>query len=41
MSKKQLAILSVSNKTGLIRFAERLHKLEIEFIASGGTARKS
>lgn len=35
-----LAILSVSNKTGLLQFAERLHKLGIDLIASGGTARK-
>ena len=33
------AILSVSNKHGLVDFARRLYRLGIELIASGGTAR--
>ncbi|XP_002128652.2 bifunctional purine biosynthesis protein ATIC [Ciona intestinalis] len=35
-----LAILSVSNKQGLENFAKRLQDLEIDLIASGGTAKK-
>jgi len=33
------ALLSLSNKTGLIEFARGLHDLGVELIASGGTAR--
>jgi phosphoribosylaminoimidazolecarboxamide formyltransferase / IMP cyclohydrolase len=33
------ALLSVSDKTGLIEFARRLHEAKVQLIASGGTAR--
>jgi phosphoribosylaminoimidazolecarboxamide formyltransferase/IMP cyclohydrolase len=33
------ALLSVSDKTGLIEFARRLHEANVQLIASGGTAR--
>ena len=32
------AILSVSNKEGLVEFAKKLHDLGFKLIASGGTA---
>ncbi|MCX7853990.1 MAG: bifunctional phosphoribosylaminoimidazolecarboxamide formyltransferase/IMP cyclohydrolase, partial [Caldilineales bacterium] len=32
------ALLSVSDKTGLVPFAQGLHRLGIELVASGGTA---
>ena len=32
------AILSVSNKQGLVEFAKKLHDLGFKLIASGGTA---
>jgi len=34
-----LAILSVSDKTGLIPLAEKLSKLGLKLVASGGTAK--
>lgn len=34
------ALLSVSDKTGLIDFARRLHELGLGLVASGGTASK-
>jgi len=34
------ALLSVSDKTGLAQFAQRLHEAAVELIASGGTARR-
>ncbi len=34
------ALLSVSDKTGLISFAQKLHDARIELVASGGTARQ-
>lgn len=34
----QRALISVSDKSGLIEFAQRLHKLGIEILATGGTA---
>lgn len=34
------AILSVSNKQGLVEFAKKLHDLGFKLIASGGTARQ-
>lgn len=40
MATKKQALLSVSNKTGLVEFAEALHNLDFQLIASGGTARK-
>ena len=33
------AILSVSNKEGLVEFSKKLHNLGLELIASGGTAK--
>ena len=33
------ALLSVSNKAGLIPFAEKLHKFGLKLVASGGTAK--
>jgi phosphoribosylaminoimidazolecarboxamide formyltransferase/IMP cyclohydrolase len=35
-----LAILSVSDKRGLIAFATRLHALGLQLVASGGTAKE-
>ncbi|XP_071788214.1 bifunctional purine biosynthesis protein ATIC-like [Asterias amurensis] len=35
----EIALLSVSNKTGLIDFAKRLHVLGLHLVASGGTAK--
>jgi hypothetical protein len=34
-----IALLSVSDKTGLLPLATRLHKLGLELVASGGTAK--
>ena len=34
-----LAILSVSDKRGLVEFAKRLHAAALDLIASGGTAK--
>jgi phosphoribosylaminoimidazolecarboxamide formyltransferase / IMP cyclohydrolase len=39
MSKIQRAILSVTDKTGLVDFARKLSALGIELISTGGTAR--
>ena len=39
MSKIQRALISVSDKTGLAGFASELHRLGIEIISTGGTAR--
>ena len=39
MSKIQRALISVSDKTGLIEFARELHRLGVEIISTGGTAR--
>lgn len=39
MSKIQRAILSVTNKSGLVDFARRLAALGIELISTGGTAK--
>ena len=33
------ALLSVSNKQGLVSFAQRLHKIGLCIVASGGTAK--
>ncbi|CAB4022277.1 Bifunctional purine biosynthesis PURH [Paramuricea clavata] len=38
-SNRNLAILSVSNKEGLVEFAKKLHNFGLELIASGGTAK--
>ena len=39
MSKIQRALISVSDKTGLVGFGRELHKLGIEIISTGGTVR--
>jgi MGS-like domain len=39
MLKIQRAILSVTDKTGLVDFARRLSDLGIELISTGGTAK--
>ncbi|MCA9897553.1 MAG: bifunctional phosphoribosylaminoimidazolecarboxamide formyltransferase/IMP cyclohydrolase [Ardenticatenaceae bacterium] len=39
MATKKQALLSVSDKTGLVELAEALHQLGFGLIASGGTAR--
>ena len=39
MSRMQRAILSVTDKTGLVEFARRLSALGIELISTGGTAK--
>lgn len=38
-SKADLAILSVSNKVGLVEFARKLHDFGLQLVASGGTAK--
>lgn len=37
MAQVKLALISVSDKTGLIAFAQGLHELGVEFISTGGT----
>jgi phosphoribosylaminoimidazolecarboxamide formyltransferase / IMP cyclohydrolase len=37
-TKIQRAILSVTDKTGLVEFARKLHGLDVELISTGGTA---
>lgn len=39
MSAKNLALLSVSDKTNLLPFAKKLHELGLILVASGGTAK--
>jgi phosphoribosylaminoimidazolecarboxamide formyltransferase / IMP cyclohydrolase len=39
MSKIQRAILSVTDKTGLVEFAKKLSSLGVELISTGGTAK--
>ncbi|XP_031839930.1 bifunctional purine biosynthesis protein ATIC [Nomia melanderi] len=39
MSAGNLALLSVSDKTGLLPFAKKLHELGLTLVASGGTAK--
>ena len=39
MSKVQRAILSVTDKTGLVEFARKLSRLGVELISTGGTAK--
>src|SRR5581483_7009484 len=39
MGKIQRAILSVTDKTGLVDFARRLAALDVELISTGGTAK--
>ena len=40
MAKIERALLSVSNKKGIISFAKKLHEAGIEIISTGGTAQK-
>jgi phosphoribosylaminoimidazolecarboxamide formyltransferase / IMP cyclohydrolase len=39
MSKIQRAILSVTDKTGVVDFARSLHELGVELVSTGGTAK--
>jgi phosphoribosylaminoimidazolecarboxamide formyltransferase/IMP cyclohydrolase len=39
MARIQRALISVSDKTGLVEFAKELHQLGVELISTGGTAR--
>lgn len=39
VSKIQRALISVSNKKGIVEFAKRLQKLGVEIISTGGTAK--
>ena len=39
MSRIQRAILSVTDKTGIVDFARQLHELGVELISTGGTAK--
>ncbi len=39
MAKIKRALISVSDKTGIAEFARGLHKLEVEIISTGGTAK--
>ena len=39
MAKIQRAILSVTDKTGLVEFARRLAAMGVELISTGGTAK--
>src|SRR5689334_13382495 len=39
MSKVQRAILSVTDKTGLVEFARELQKLGVDLVSTGGTAK--
>ena len=39
MSKITRALLSVTDKTGLLPFAQRLHTLGVELVSTGGTAK--
>ncbi len=39
MHKVKRALVSVSNKTGVVEFCEGLHQLGIEILSTGGTAR--
>src|SRR5690348_1447694 len=39
MPKIERALLSVTDKTGIVLFAGRLHEMGVELISTGGTAR--
>jgi len=39
MLKVNTALISVSDKTGIVEFAEELNKLGVEIISTGGTAK--
>jgi phosphoribosylaminoimidazolecarboxamide formyltransferase/IMP cyclohydrolase len=38
MPRIQRALLSVTDKTGIVQFANKLHALGVELISTGGTA---
>ena len=38
--KIERALISVSDKTGLIPFVKRLHDLGVEILSTGGTAKE-
>ena len=35
------ALLSVSDKAGILDFARNLHEMEVELLSTGGTAREA
>lgn len=39
MSKIQRALISVSDKSGLVHFAQYLHKMGVELVSTGGTSK--
>lgn len=39
MANIKRALISVSDKTGIVELAQRLHKLDIEILSTGGTAK--
>ena len=39
MIKVRRALISVSDKTGVVEFAQGLHKFGIEILSTGGTAK--
>src|SRR6185437_637692 len=39
MAKIERALLSVTDKTGIVPFAKRLHEMGVELISTGGTAK--
>ena len=39
MPRIERALLSVTDKTGLLPFATRLHEMGVELISTGGTAK--
>src|SRR5690348_9164474 len=39
MPKIERALLSVTDKTGVVDFAKRLHAMRVELISTGGTAK--
>src|SRR5512146_1229450 len=39
MSKVQRALISVSDKTGVVQFAKKLRKMGVEILSTGGTAK--
>ena len=40
MAKISRALISVSDKTGVVKFSEALNKMGVEIISTGGTAKK-
>ena len=40
MAKIERALLSVTDKTGIVPFAKRLHEMGVELISTGGTAKQ-